>query len=158
MIAAMRAATDTVVTLEYEARLEDGTVVDSTERCGPVSYLHGNEQLFPALERLVEGLAAGDAREIEMSAEEAYGARRDELVRRVPRAQLPPAIELVPGERYELRGANGARLVFTLVGVDGEEVIADFNARGAGQRLRISARVLAVRAPTPDELRRGTLR
>ncbi len=154
----MCAATDTVVTLEYEARLEDGTVVDSTERCGPVSYLHGNEQLFPALERLVEGLAAGDARAIEMAPEEAYGARRDELVRRVPRAQLPPAIELVPGERYEVRAANGARLVFTLVGVEGDDVIADFNTRGAGQRLRVSARVLAVRGATADELRRGTLR
>ena len=154
----LRAATDTVVTVEYEARLEDGTVVDSTDRCGPVSYLHGNEQLFPALERLVEGLAAGDAGEIELAPAEAYGARRDELVRRVPRAQLPPTIELVPGERYEVRSANGTRLTFSLVGVEGDDVIADFNTRGAGQRLRISVRVLTVRAATPDELRRGTLR
>ena len=42
--------------------------------------------------------------------------------------------------------------------VEGDDVIADFNTRGAGQRLRIRARVLAVRAATPDELRRGTLR
>ena len=158
MSTSMRAQADAVVTLEYEARLEDGTVVDSTERCGAVSYLHGNEQLFPTLERLVEGLAAGDERAIEIAPEDAYGARRDELVRRLPRAQLPPAIALVAGERYEVRAANGARLVFTLIGVEGDDVIADFNTRAAGQRLRIRARVLAVRAATPDELRRGTLR
>jgi FKBP-type peptidyl-prolyl cis-trans isomerase SlyD len=158
MIMSIRAEVDTVVTLEYVARLEDGTVVDSTERCGPISYLHGNEQIFPALERIVDGLQAGDTRETELAAEEAYGLRREALVRRVPRAQLPPGIELVPGERYEVRSPSGARLVFTLVAIDGDEVIADFNTSGAGQRLCISVRVLAVRAATADEIRRGTLR
>jgi FKBP-type peptidyl-prolyl cis-trans isomerase 2 len=154
----MRVATDTVVTIEYVARLDDGTVVDSTERCGAISYLHGNEQIFPALERVVDGLEPGDARDVQLPAEEAYGLRREELVRRVPRAQLPPGIALTPGERYELRAPNGTRLVFTLVGVEGDEVVADFNARGAGQGLRITATVLGVRAPTADEIRRGTLR
>jgi FKBP-type peptidyl-prolyl cis-trans isomerase SlyD len=154
----VRVAADTVVTLEYVARLEDGTVVDSTERCGPISYLHGNEQLFPALERVVDGLEAGEEREVRLSPEESYGARRDELVRRLPRAQLPPGLALVAGQRYEVRAQNGARLVFTLVRVDGDEVVADFNARGAGQALHIVAKVLAVRAASGDELRRGTLR
>ncbi len=154
----MRVATDTVVTLEYLARLDDGTVVDSTDRCGPVSYLHGNEQIFPALERIVEGLEPGEKREIRLPPEESYGPRRDELVRRVPRAQLPETPVLVPGERYELRGKDGQRLVFTLISIDGDEVVADFNARGTGQGLRITARVIAVRAATADEIRRGTLR
>ncbi len=57
-----------------------------------------------------------------------------------------------------MRAPDGARLVFTLVAVDGAEVVADFNTRGAGQGLHIAAKVLAVRAATPDELRRGTLR
>jgi FKBP-type peptidyl-prolyl cis-trans isomerase SlyD len=154
----MRVGADTVVTIEYVARLDDGTVVDSTERCGPISYLHGNEQIFPALERVVDALEAGDERDAHLSAEEAYGVRREDLVRRVPRAQLAPTLTLVPGERYELRAPNGTRLVFTLLGVDGDEVVADFNTRGAGQGLRISAKILAVRAATPDEIRRGTLR
>ncbi|MBI3770104.1 MAG: peptidylprolyl isomerase [Deltaproteobacteria bacterium] len=154
----MRVAADTVVTIEYVARLDDGTVVDSTERCGAISYLHGNEQVFPALERVVDGLEPGDARDVQLPAEEAYGLRREELIRRVPRAQLPPDIALVPGERYELRAPNATRLVFTLVGVEGDEVVADFNTRGAGQGLRITATVLGVRAATADEIRRGTLR
>lgn len=154
----LRVTGDRVVTIEYVARLEDGTVIDSTEHCGPVTYLHGNEQIFPALERAVEGLQAGDRRDLELSAEESYGRRREELVRRVPRAQLPPDLVLTPGERYEVRAPAGTRLVFRLVAVDGDEVIADFNTRAAGQGLQITATVLAVRAATDDEIRRGTLR
>jgi len=154
----VRVAADTVVTLEYVARLDDGTVVDSTEHCGPVSYLHGNEQIFPALERAVDGLQAGDEREVRLPPEEAYGPRREELVRRVPRAHLPAGLTIVPGERYELRGKDGSRLGFTMIGMDGDDVVADFNARGTGQGLRITTRVIAVRAATPEEVRRGTLR
>jgi len=149
---------DTVVTIEYVARLDDGTLVDSTERCGPINYLHGNEQIFPALERVVEGLRAGDTRDVRLSPEEAYGTRREELVRRVPRAQLPPDVVLVPGERYELRAPNGTQVGFTLVGVEGDALVADFNTRGAGQGLRITATVRDVRAATQDEIRRGSLR
>ena len=48
--------------------------------------------------------------------------------------------------------------VSELVAIEGDEVVADFNHRGAGQGLRIQAKVLAVRPATADELRRGTLR
>lgn len=154
----MRVAKDTVVTIEYSARLDDGKVVDSTEQCGPVSYLQGNEQIFPAIERAVEGLEPGTEAEIRLPAAESYGERRQELVRRIPRAQLPPALALVPGERYRVRGSDGRSLVFRLVAVEGDELVADFNNRAAGQGLRIHAKVLAVRAATVEELRRGTLR
>lgn len=154
----MRVAKDTVVTIEYSARLDDGTVVDSTDECGPISYLHGNEQIFPALERAVDGLEAGAESDLVLSAEEGYGARRETLIRRIPRAQLPPDLGLVPGERYTLRAPDGRQLFFQLVAIEGDEVVADFNSRAAGQGLRIHARVLAVRSATADELRRGTLR
>ena len=154
----MRATQDTVVTIEYTARLDDGSLIDSTEKCGPISYLHGNEQIFPALERAVEGLEPGAESNVHMSAAESYGERREELVRRVPRTQLPPKLDLKIGERYTLRAPDGRQLMFQLVAIEGEEVVADFNHRGAGQGLRIHAKVLAVRPATADELRRGTLR
>jgi FKBP-type peptidyl-prolyl cis-trans isomerase SlyD len=154
----MRAEKDTVVTIDYAARLDDGAVVDSTEHCGPITYLHGNEQIFPGLERVVEGLEPGDEREIHLPAGESYGERREELVRRIPRAKLPPGIALEAGLRYSLKAPDGRRLHFRLVAIEGDEIVADFNSRGAGQGLHIRAKVVAVRRATPEELRRGTLR
>jgi FKBP-type peptidyl-prolyl cis-trans isomerase 2 len=79
-------------------------------------------------------------------------------VRRFPRAHLPPDLVLEVGGRYRLRAPEGKTLDFKLVGLDGDDVVADFNNRAAGQGLRIEARVVAVRSATPAELRRGTLR
>jgi FKBP-type peptidyl-prolyl cis-trans isomerase 2 len=154
----MRVSKDTVVTIEYTARLENGDVIDSTAECGPVTYLHGNEQMFPQLEEAVDGLEPGAERAIRLPPEKAYGRRREELVRRFPRAHLPPDLVLEVGGRYRLRAPEGKTLDFKLVGLDGDDVVADFNNRAAGQGLRIEARVVAVRSATPAELRRGTLR
>ena len=154
-VPALRVATDVVVTIEYRATLTNGELVDSTERCGPVTYLHGNEQIFPELERAVDGLSAGEERNLSLSPKESYGEHRPELVRRLPRAQLPPDLELTTGKRYTLRAPKGEPMVFRLIGIEGDEVVADFNNPAAGQGLDIWARVVAVRAATPAELRRG---
>jgi FKBP-type peptidyl-prolyl cis-trans isomerase SlyD len=154
----MRVAKDRVVTIEYSARLDSGEIVDTTERCGPVSYLQGNEQIFPALEAALEGLGAGEEREIRLTAGESFGERQGSLERRIPRAQLPPGLVLTVGERYSLRAPDGRQLVFRLLALEEDAVVADFNTAAAGQGLTITAKVLAVRAATADELRRGTLR
>lgn len=154
----MRVATDTVVTIEYRASLSDGALVDSTDPCGPVTYLHGNEQIFPALEQAVDGLAPGEERRVTLSPRESYGEHRSELVRRMPRAQLPPELTLEVGKRYTVRPPRGEPMKFRLVAIEEEEVLVDFNNPAAGQALEIWARVVAVRPATADEIRRGTLR
>ncbi len=156
--AGMRVATDTVVTIEYRASLTNGDLVDSTEHCGPVTYLHGNEQIYPALEEAVDGLVAGDERRVSLAPSQSYGEHRAELIRRMPRAQLPPELELEPGKRYTVRPPRGEPMIFRLVGVEGDEVVADFNNPAAGQGLEIWVKVRAVRAATQEEIRRGTLR
>ena len=76
--AGMRVETDTVVTIEYRACLTNGELVDSTDHCGPVTYLHGNEQIFPALEQAVDGLLAGEERRLSLAPNESYGEHRPE--------------------------------------------------------------------------------
>ncbi len=154
----LRVAPDVVVTIEYRATLTNGDLVDSTERCGPVTYLHGNEQIFPALEQAVDGLLPGEERRLTLSPKDSYGEHRPELVRRLPRAQLPPDLELTIGKRYTVRPPRGEPMIFRMVGLEGDEVLADFNNPAAGEGLDIWAKVVAVRAATADEIRRGTLR
>ena len=154
----LRVVADTVVTIEYRATLTNGDLVDSTERCGPVTYLHGNEQIFPALEQAVDGLVPGEERTLSLSPRESYGEVRSDLVRRMPRAQLPPDLVVEIGKRYTIRPPRGEPMIFRLVGVEGDEVIADFNHPAAGQGLDVWAKVVAVRPATNEEIRRGTLR
>ena len=155
MTEALAVAEDTVVTLEYTVRLENGRLVDSTGECGPLSVFVGAGQLFPALEERIVGMRAGETREVRIPAEDAYGDWHPDLVRTLPRDRLPPDLDLTVGEEYRLKSPDGKQLRFRLVEIGGDEVRADFNAPFAGQALLATVTVVAVRAPTADEARRG---
>jgi peptidylprolyl isomerase len=144
-----------VVTLEYTVHLADGTLLDSTGHCGPVTVMIGSGQLFAPLEEAILGLEAGMTRTLEIPAAEAYGDWRPELVRALPRERLPPDLELEVGRDYRLKSPDGKVLRFRLVEIGDAEIRADFNAPQAGQDLRATVTVVAVRAPTADEERRG---
>jgi len=151
----MQVAAGRVVTLEYTVRLASGGLVDSTGGCGPVAILVGGGQLFPALEERIGGMQAGETRELRIPAEEAYGARRAELVCAVPRERLPPDLKLQVGAEYRVKTPDGRGLRFRLLEIGEREIRADFNPPGAGEELIATVTVVTVRSPTPDEERRG---
>ena len=144
-----------VVSLEYTVHLADGTLLDSTGDCGPLAVMIGSGQLFPALEDRIGGMRAGETRELTIPAADAYGEWREELVRRLPRNRLPPDLALEVGHEYRLKSPDGKLLRFRLLRVYEDEVEADFNRPQAGQDLRVVVTVVEVRAPTPEEERRG---
>jgi len=151
----MEVASGRVVTVEYTVRLADGELVDSTGSCGPLAVLFGSGQLFPALEDRMAGMVAGETRELRIPAEEAFGPWRPELVRAIPRARLPPDLELTVGTEYRVKAPDGKALRFRLLEIGADDVRADFNRRSAGQELVATVTVVAVREATPDEERRG---
>jgi len=146
-----------VVSLEYTVHLADGTLLDSTGDCGPLAVMIGSGQLFPALEDRIGGMRAGETRELTIPAADAYGEWREELVRRMPRGRLPPDLALEVGHEYRLKSPDGKLLRFRLLRVYEDEVEADFNRPQAGQDLRVVVTVVEVRAPTPEEERRGRM-
>ena len=146
-----------VVSLEYTVHLADGTLLDSTGDCGPLAVMIGSGQLFPALEDRIGGMRAGETRELTIPAADAYGEWREELVRRLPRNRLPPDLALEVGHEYRLKSPDGKLLRFRLLRVYEDEVEADFNRPQAGQDLRVVVTVVEVRAPTPEEERRGRM-
>lgn len=144
-----------VATLEYTVRFEDGTLVDSTGQCGPLSIMIGSGQLFPALENRVTAMESGETREFRIPPEDAYGAWHPALVRELPRDRLPPDLALEIGHEYRLRSPDGKQLRFRLVEIGDATVRADFNDPKAGKTLVAVVTVVAVRAATPEEERRG---
>jgi FKBP-type peptidyl-prolyl cis-trans isomerase 2 len=144
-----------VVTLEYTVTLDDGTVLDSTGRCGPIAVMYGSGQLFPALEDRLAELAVGETREFVIPAEQAYGPWHPDLVREIPRSRLDPGLSLEVGQDYRLRSPEGPAVRFRLVAIGDTTVRADFNDPRAGKALRAVVTIVAVREPTPEEERRG---
>jgi len=57
--ARMKISAGNNVRIEYEIRVKGGDVIESSAKSGPIQYVHGEGKLLPALEKRLEGRAAG---------------------------------------------------------------------------------------------------
>jgi len=135
-----QARTGSSVTISYIGTLEDGTIFHSTEKDGPLTLTLGTDQLFPALERAIIGMRAGEARNIVLTAAEGYGPRREENIIRVGREAFG-AREVKPGQKLSIDFASGASRVMLVSAVSETEVTLDGNHPLAGLELTFALRV-----------------
>lgn len=129
------------VTISYIGTLNDGTIFSSTEELGPVTATIGAEQLFPALERAIMDMRVGETRNIQLSAEECYGPRRQENIVTVARSTFPAGKEIVVGRKLSVDFAGGTSRVMVVQAVNESEVTLDGNHVLAGFELTFALRL-----------------
>ena len=74
----------TTVEITYTLKDEAGEVLDSSEGQAPLRYVHGRREIVPGLERALDGLRAGDERQVTVAAADAYGPVDPAAVAEVP--------------------------------------------------------------------------
>ncbi len=146
---------NTVVSAEFRLFDRNGQLIDSSETNGPLVYLHGAEQLLPALEAALDGHAVGDELSVELTPEQAFGERVEALVDRAPRANFPGVEQIEPGMRFQTQLEDGQQIVVTVTDVDDEWVTVDGNHELAGMDLRFELKVADVRAASEEEIAHG---
>jgi FKBP-type peptidyl-prolyl cis-trans isomerase SlyD len=114
-----------------------------------ISYLHGGYgHLLEALERVLEGKRVGESVKVQLEPEQAFGEYDASLLR------VEPAESYGEGITVGMEVEQGSRF-YRVTDVGGGSVVLDGNHPLAGMALRFSCIILAVRAATEEELRRG---
>ncbi len=116
-----------------------------------VDYVHGYEQVLPALEKGLVGLAQGQDRSIVAQPAEAFGVHDVEGVFELEKEGLDGADELEVGEEFVASGPEGDVLMRVLE-VRKETLLIDTNHPLAGRTVRFSVKVLSVRDATEEEI------
>jgi len=151
----MKIAKGHVVAIDYSLHLGDGKVVDASSPGDPLSYLHGEGQIVPGLEKALEGLAAGEAKQVVVSPEDGYGVSDPGAVQEVPRGAFPPELQPQIGMELVAQGPNGEPVPFVVKDVKLETVVIDMNHPLAGKTLHFDVTVKEIRAASADELEHG---
>lgn len=149
----MQIAQDAAVSIHYTLSDDKGEKLDASDGT-PLTYLHGNGNLIPGLERELEGKAAGDKLSVKIAAADAYGEYDKALVQRVPRRSLKGVGNVQVGMQLHTQAAHGVRAV-TVTQVAGDMVTIDGNHPLAGQNLNFDVEIAEVRAGTEEELAHG---
>lgn len=151
----MKIAENRVVSIDYELTDEEGTVLDSSEGNGALSYIHGIGQLIPGLEEALEGKEEGETVQATVTPDRAYGEYDESLLFSVPKERMPQDTSLEVGMQFEAQTQQGDKRIVTLSEVGENEVKLDANHPLAGKTLSFDVSVQEVRDATDDELSHG---
>ncbi|HVS54336.1 MAG TPA: peptidylprolyl isomerase [Opitutaceae bacterium] len=143
-----------VVTFHYTLRDPSGRVVDTSAGGEPVTYLEGAGQIIDGLDEQLRAASAGAKARVVVPAAKAYGEHDPAQVQRVRRGLLPVEGELRVGDQFQTDADRYAPVV-TVRAIEGDEVLLDANHPLAGVDLTFDVEVVAVRAPTTEELQHG---
>jgi FKBP-type peptidyl-prolyl cis-trans isomerase SlyD len=147
-------AANTVVTISYTLRDDDGEIIDSSDDGAPLVYLHGASNIVPGLEEELEGAAQGDSIKASIPPDKGYGPRIGES-QEVPRKLFPPEAELVAGMQVVAHDDEGRQVPFFIAGIAEETVTVDPNHPLAGETLHFDVKIEALRDATEEEVAHG---
>jgi FKBP-type peptidyl-prolyl cis-trans isomerase SlyD len=154
----MKISEQCVVSLSWTLKDTLGETLDVLEE--PVEFLVGGSDLLDSLEQALIGRRAGEAVQLQLEPEQAFGDYDDALLFLEPRHLFPDELEAGMGFEGLPAGCNAAapkdRLYF-VSDIYPDHVVMDGNHPLAGIALRISLKVHAVRDATLEEIGRGTL-
>ena len=149
----MQIAKNTVVTLSYRVVDSDGNLVDDGSQ--PLVYLHGGyDGIFALLEEALQGKDVGEAVEVKLQPEDAFGEFDADLVMIEERALFPDNIEVgMQFERATEEGDDGE--LYTITEIADDKVVVDGNHPLAGTALIFSCTVADVRPASAEEIGHG---
>lgn len=134
------------VTLEYTLMLPDNQVVDSTAGQEPISYVHGQREIVPGLEKALTGMKAGESKRVTVPALEAYGPYDPKKKITIPKERVPEGVKA--GTR--LRSQDGQEV--KVVEVKDDSVVVDTNHPLAGKNLTFDVKIVKIEpAPKPTK-------
>lgn len=146
-------ARDKVVSITYTIHDDQGTLMERVDL--PVSYVHGRQQeLFPQIERALDGKTVGDQVQVELSPEEGFGAHDRSLAFTDDIANVPEELRYI-GAELEAQNASGEVLKFVVTNIRDNELTVDANHPLAGKTIVFDVTVADIRDATDEELRDG---
>lgn len=140
------------VKVHYTGTFTDGTVFDSSEGKQPLEVLAGKGMLIQGFDDALVGMKEGEEKEVDIPSEQAYGERREELVKEVPKTDLGDGIKPEVGMMLGIKAPTGQVFPATITEVKDETITLDANHPLAGKDLHFKLKVEATRKPTDDDL------
>jgi peptidylprolyl isomerase/FKBP-type peptidyl-prolyl cis-trans isomerase SlpA len=132
------------VTVNYTAKLEDGTVFDTTEDKEPLEFEIGDNRIIPGFEAAVRDMEPGDSKVAQIPPEQAFGMHDNQRVLQVPLERLPDDLDPQVGQTLEIPQEDGSAVQAVITEVNDDSITLDANHPLAGHELTFEIDLLDV--------------
>ncbi len=120
------------IRIHYTGTLEDGSEFDSSEGKNPIEFTVGSGNLIPGFENGVLGMTIGDKKTITIPPEDAYGEKREDLLAKIDKNDLPKNMSPEVGMPLQLKKPDGGSINVMITEVETDSVTFDANHPLAG--------------------------
>lgn len=131
--------------LHFSLALENGLVAETTQEDGePLEFVMGDGTFIQGLEIALLGLKPGDKQSLKIEPEVAFGLRDEANIHAMARSVFPPDMALAPDQVVGFSTPRGDEIPGTVVELNEEQVMVDFNHPLAGHELTFDVEILSV--------------
>lgn len=130
------------VSLHYTLTV-NGVKLESSQGREPLTYVHGEGNIIPGLEEALDGMNAGDKKDIQVTPEKGYGTRDPDALQKVPKSAFENPEGMKIGDRV-LGNADGQDFEATITAIDDDGITLDLNHPLAGKTLDFSVEIVAI--------------
>lgn len=168
----------TKVSIAYVLMERSGRILEEIQPTHPFVYIHGYNNIIPGLEAALAGRKLGEKFSVDIPANLGYGVYRDDLIMKVPKAELQEVGELWIGMELEMFQDDDIREfqlpetpdefiedlnldkdesdgIYTVKEIYRDYVLVDGNHPFAGKDLTFEVEVVAIEEPSYTELETG---
>ena len=138
------------VSVDYEGRLENGEVFDSSQNSQPLEVRVGSGQIIKGFEDALLGMSLREKKVFTLSPEEAYGTRDENQIHTFSREEVPAEMNPQVGEMIGLQTPDGQQIPATIAEADAEKIVVDLNHPLAGKELTFEVEVVNI-SDTPTQ-------
>jgi len=123
------------VKVHYKGSFDNGQVFDTSQGKDPLEFTIGEGRVIAGFEDAVIGMIPGEEKTVKIPCEQAYGARREDMVAVFNSNQFPENLAPAVGQILQLRRDDGMLVQVMVTDVTGDQVTLDANHPLAGKDL-----------------------
>jgi len=141
----MQIAADNTVFFHYSLIGEKGEVIETSREQEPLSFVVGQNQIVPGLEKAMLGKSAGDKFQVKVKSDDAYGQWLDEKVYDVELQVFEGIENLEVGLMCQLTNEQNEQELVCVVEINDSVVTVDSNHPYAGLDIKFSVEIMDVK-------------
>ncbi|MFA6023365.1 MAG: peptidylprolyl isomerase [Candidatus Pacearchaeota archaeon] len=149
----MKAEKGKSVAIEYTGTFDNGDVFDTNNHeghCHPLEFVVGAGMVIPGFDKAVENMEKGQEKKFHIEAKDAYGEKREELIKTIPKGEnFPPQAK--EGMMIGVGPSPDRQIPAVIVKITDKEVTLDLNHPLAGKNLNFNIKVLDVKDASEEE-------
>ena len=115
------------IKIHYTGKLKNGRVFDSSREKNPFEFTIGANQVITGFEEGVIGMQKGESKTVTIAFDNAYGAKRKDMIITLPKTDFPKGMSLKVGQHMQLQPGNGQRISVLISAMTDTEVTIDGN-------------------------------